>query len=455
MNGTLPKPGSQVMAIVAVLVLLACLAPDVRAERNRRVSRSESSQTPEWHPRRKASQPEDVEPEGDDETLDEPRLLEADDESTSSPGRTRHAAHDARRTQFEVAFDDDETVIHEGQATGETESLSSDDGEPIVEGEMIEEPGIEYSEDEFGDCEECESCGCSDCDGGCYTWDGPSCGDPFAPGCMGHPFLLRHTIRSILREAAVFAGPQAFKGPLDQGRNGNFGFHEGVNFAGMLPRHPEFGYQIGANFVESNLLGDHVTGVQSHSRNQTFITAGIFHRAYHGHGWQFGAAYDWLQDLYYVRPNLGQVRGELSYLTPCGHEFGFWGSFHTRGDTVTINRVRTELQPTDQYNFFYRRNLPNGAHGRIWGGFSGRQDGLIGADFRVPLSNRFDFTGIFNYLIPQQGTARNGFAQESWGLSMNLVWYPGRGPAGTHNGPYRALMRVADNATFMVDHLGN
>lgn len=46
---------------------------------------------------------------------------------------------------------------------------------------------------------------------------------------VGHP-----RYRGMLRDLTVFGGVHGFKGPLDQGRNGNFGFHEGVNLGGPL-----------------------------------------------------------------------------------------------------------------------------------------------------------------------------------------------------------------------------
>jgi hypothetical protein len=259
--------------------------------------------------------------------------------------------------------------------------------------------------------------------------------------------------RVFLDETSVFIGPHAFKGPVDQGRNGNFGFQEGVNFAGQLLRMRGIGYQVGAQFVQSNFLGDTVGGALSSNRRQSFVTAGLFHRAFHHRGLQFGAVFDYVDDIYYVRSRATQIRGEISLLGPYCHEIGFWGAFGTRNDSVVDQDGVRNLRVTDLYAAFYRHGLVNGGSGRVWAGASGYGDGLIGADFRVPLSNRFDLNGAFNYLIPKQGTNSDGLAQEGWGLSMNIVWYPFRRRDGVHNTPYRPLFNVADNTFFMFDRM--
>lgn len=304
-------------------------------------------------------------------------------------------------------------------------------------------------------CDHEGPCG-PECDGFDHGYEGP-CG-PDCPGC-GRPwcpgFRWRWLLRTLLREASVAVGPHAFKNPLDQGLNGNFGFHETVNFSGPLPYHPEFGWQVGANFAQSNFLGDQVTGVVGSSRNQTFLTAGLFHRPCGNRGLQFGVVFDYLQDLYYVDVRVNQLRAELSYVTWCGHEVGFWGAFNTKSDTQTINQLPQEISTTDIYTGFYRCNMPNGSYGRIWAGGTGNGDGILGGDCRMVLSNRWDLAAMFNYLIPEQGKSRGGLAEEAWGLSMNVVWYPFRSRCGQHNGPYRALFPVADNGVMMLDLPGN
>lgn len=245
-------------------------------------------------------------------------------------------------------------------------------------------------------------------------------------------------------------GPHAFKGPLDQGRNGNFGFQAGVNWGGPLWHCHGIGYQLGAQGVSSNFSGNSVEGQSDDSRNQSFLTAGIFTRA-PGRGWQLGVAFDWLEDDFYVDVSLNQLRAELSYVTFCGSEIGGWVATSSETDDDEITGLMYEA--TDMFAFFYRHTMPSGGEGRFWGGGTGDSDGMVGADFRVPLNNRWSLSGAVNYIIPQDGAGEEGIKEEAWGLTMNLVWHPFRPRAGHpgNNGPYRPLFNVADNTTFMVD----
>ena len=376
----------------------------------------------------------------------EPRLVDATSarplvESAPAfvPAKGRPRKTPLRKVAYESVFEDEPTeeeiavgpgerVVEEGEYFEDGEVIYDDDGHFHSDGGYEPSCGL----DECGGCGHCESCDpCEE-----FSYDDMIC----------FP-------RVVMDETSVWVGPHAFKGPLDQGRNGNFGFHEGLNFAGQLFRIRGIGYQVGAQWVQSNFLGDTVGGDLNSNRQQTFLTAGLFHRAFHHRGLQFGAVFDYLDDRYYVRSRATQVRGEISFIGPYCHEIGFWGAFGNRNDNVVDRDGVQNLRVTDLYAGFYRYNLPNGGQGRVWGGASGSGDGLFGADFRVTLSNRFDLNGGFNYLIPKQGTNSNGLTQEGWGLSMNLVWYPFRRREGIHNTPYRPLFNVADNNVFMFDRL--
>ncbi|HEX3728128.1 MAG TPA: DUF6666 family protein, partial [Pirellulales bacterium] len=84
------------------------------------------------------------------------------------------------------------------------------------------------------------------------------------------------------------------------------------------------------------------------------------------------------------------------------------------------------------------------------GGTNSNASAIVGADYRMVLSNRWDFTGVVNYLPSTQGGS-SGQQAEAWALSMNLVFYPARYARGVHNGPYRPLFNVADNTMFFVN----
>lgn len=382
-------------------------------------------------------------------------------------------------------------TVHEGPVFQDGGVFSEGGG--FHDGTVI--PGDGYLHDEHGHGDEYSvdpgfdyhggGCASGNCGGGFVAdeWADPvrcpDCGfyGYHRPGCGRVAWCLYNCVGPLIREWSIFSGSQGFKGPVDLGRNGNFGFNQGVNLAGPIIPFPRcgIGYQAGARFTQTNLVGN---PFGSGTRSQTFLTFGLFHRASRvpcGHGcghegcsdgifrgqspdgtanqysgWQWGVAYDWLTDNYYTKDTLAQVRGELSFVFRSGNELGAWITQGTKSDFNNAFPTLL-LNPADQYAFFFRHTRPTGSQGRIWGGFTGQSLGLVGMDFRVPISNRFDFTGGMNYNIPTGGQNANSQTRESFGIGMNLVFYFGRPPRGTHNTPFRPLFNVADNNSFMLD----
>jgi hypothetical protein len=268
---------------------------------------------------------------------------------------------------------------------------------------------------------------------------------------------------SFLNEASVFSGVQGFTNPVDRGVNGNFGFYQGVNVGDVLWHRRGLGYQIGASYGEVDLNGTPAFNT-TNQRNQTFITAGLFHRAFYGRGLQGGVVFDYLNDTWFQNVNLSQMRFEISWVGARGNEFGYWGTSQTRTNSIFVpaggNNVNARVQPMQLNTFFYRRTRCDGGQGRLWGGFAtdvfgsgntGTTCGIVGGDFRMPLSNRIDFVGGYNYVLPTAGGRQNAF-QEAWGLNIGVAFYPGRCRVGRHNGPYRPLFEVANNNSFMLDN---
>jgi len=297
-----------------------------------------------------------------------------------------------------------------------------------------------------------------------------SCGGCKGKGCV--QCCLLPCPPWSLENVELFAGVQGFTGPMNRGGSGSFGFHEGANWGLPMPwSNGWFGLQLGVRATQSNLSGagfpfdgtPTVTGstFTDESRNQLFVTGGIFRRV--DWGLQGGIVIDYLSDNWYTNPNLMQVRAEASWVFPSVHEFGIWFTASTNseerlsgftGTTIAVNEV---WEPTDLYAFFYRHRsayVP-GAEARIYAGFSGTSDGLIGIDWRLPLSESFALESGVNYLIPQEsttGTFGGGHEEEAWNLGLSLVWYPGT--QTTCSGNYhRPLMNVADNGTFKVDRI--
>lgn len=303
--------------------------------------------------------------------------------------------------------------------------------EDAVEGEILEE-GYESDPEAYETIDEgyggegyYDDCGgCGPCDGG--EW---SCGEYMTQGHF-----------------AVFGGVQGFKNGGNLGRDGSFGFQEGLNIGLPLPFFPGsgLGYQVGFRALQSNLSSASFTFEQ---RNQTFFTTGIFRRV--PCGIQGAVVFDMLKDEWYDDLNLGQVRGEVSWKLPCQHEWGYMFAGGDSGDSTQnpiINGRVDRWTPVDYGAFFYRRRLswcPGGV-ARYWAGFSGDDDGLLGAEAYLPMNRRWALNTSFTYLIPESPNDDLGNQNETWNLSMALVW--------SWNGhceyQFRPLLDVADNGSF-------
>ena len=255
-----------------------------------------------------------------------------------------------------------------------------------------------------------------------------------------------------MSSATVFSGVHGFKGPRNLGGDSSFGFHEGFNWGGPLWLLPGIGAQAGIAATHSNLSGSAFT---DHQRDQFFFTGGLFYPA--EWGLQGGVVADYLHDEWDYNLDLAQIRGEMSWVYPCLHEWGFWFAASTRSDagTATIDNEPVDVvwESTDLFAFFYRRRLDDrsGGEGRFYAGFSSVKDGLIGGDFSVPINDRWALELAFVYLIPEEGAGNGGNEGESWNMFVNLVWYPHFGARHAGANPFTPLFRVADNGSFMFD----
>jgi hypothetical protein len=256
------------------------------------------------------------------------------------------------------------------------------------------------------------------------------------------------TVLPPLGNIELFAGVQGYTGPRNQGGSGSFGFHQGLNYAVPIPGFSCLGGQIGFRATQSSLSG---SGITDSSRNQGFVTAGLFRRV--DVGLQGGLVLDYLTESWDDTIDMTNLRGEISWVVGGTHDFGFWFSSGMSSGTEVEERVRNVT--TDLYAFFYRLQFGGCRDGdaRLFAGWTGQSDGLIGIDTRLPLGRDWALETNFAYLIPNEGAGQGfdaGHAQESWNIGMSLVWYPGR-LWGAGDYYYRPLFRVADNGTFMID----
>lgn len=304
-----------------------------------------------------------------------------------------------------------------------------------------------------------EGCGACDSYGDCSCG---TCGGGY-PGCWWGPFWgwqqYWHRQRWWISNFSFFAGVHGFKGVADNGRNGNFGFHEGFNWGAPLGGPFCLGYQLGLQGVHSDFSG-HQAGeddlIRRADRDQLFFTGGLFRRAPCG-GLQGGVVFDLLHDRYYATANLRQIRTESALVFSCGlREIGFWGAFGVGDDALDLYDGDLAedgivlLKPTDTYSLFYRRHFSGGGQGRVWAGLSGNGDALIGGDCTVPLGTSWALENSFTYLVPKEGHGEGAQEEETWNVSIHLVWYPCREARCAINSPFHPLFRVADNGLFLL-----
>lgn len=315
--------------------------------------------------------------------------------------------------------------------------------EMVVEDEGVYEEVSEHAGVSFSDCG-CGGGGCDDCSGcdSCGVGGCNSCADGCLVPCPQLTF----------RNMEFFVGVEGFKGPVNRGRDGSFGFNEGANLGFGLPcmTNDFLSAQIGVNAVQSNFAGADFT---DENREQFFVTGGLFRRV--DYGLQGGAVVDYLHETWNTERNVAQVRGLLSWAYAGGDELGFQFTSAIQDDFgqslvdgVAVNETWT---PTETFLFFYRHTFDecSGSNGRILAGFSGESDAYLGADWWTPLNDRWALNGNFAYLIPEDNQNPAGSINESWNVGMNLVWYPG-GLARYRSRYNRPMFNVADNGSMFM-----
>ena len=129
-----------------------------------------------------------------------------------------------------------------------------------------------------------------------------------------------------------------------------------------------------------------------------------------------------------------------------------WGAYGVSQDTVNgLGQFDSVLAPTDLFAVFYRRRFTGGGRGRVWAGLSGNGDVIFGLDGTVPLGTNWALDNNFTCLFPKHGRSAGGPPEESWSVSIHLVWYPGRAAGPNLTSPFYPLFYVADNSWFLID----
>ncbi len=119
------------------------------------------------------------------------------------------------------------------------------------------------------------------------------------------------------------------------------------------------------------------------------------------------------------------------------------------GANGAIVNSSVTFEPTDQHRLFLRGSTGGGGSYLAFAGGTNRGDGLLGVSLLSAFRGRFAIQGGATYLLPTESNNDRGYANESWNLSLGVVFRPG-GKDGC--GRYcRPLFDVADNGTFLID----
>lgn len=336
-------------------------------------------------------------------------------------------------------------------------------GTPMHMGEEVVE-GMPFGGNPFNDM---PGGNCTSCGGGCLGGDcGGMMGDFVGP--FGGRFRECFPCLAInLQNLDIFSGVQGFTNSTNRGGAGSFGYHFGFNKGRPVYCLPctNLSWQIGMAGVFSNFDGatfnnGGALATTAANRNQLFLTWGLFRRV--DWGLQFGMAFDYLHEDWYANMDIAQVRGEISWVYPTCHELGFWFAAgvnpgRDNGARIFAGGVPVNPPPVenweaiDLYAFFYRYRLPErGGEARMFGGFTGDGDGLVGGDIWLPLNNNWSFQADYTYLIPNNNGGQFANTNEAWNLSFNMVWSPGscRNNGGVNYN--RPLFNVANNGNFIL-----
>lgn len=361
-------------------------------------------------------------------------------------------AHQRQGVARQASFEEETSIFDKNRNAQLVKPVSMVTEEVIAGPNFVSEgePYYDGGEGYAGEFVDGDMCGCEDGGMGC----GLGCGHH---GCCPRCLIPMPSFSNL----EAFTGVQGFTGPMNRGGNGSFGFSEGINWGAAMP----FGLagQLGMRATQNNLDGSLIT---PDDRTQMFVTGGFFRRV--DLGLQGGLVFDYMHQDWDYTSDLNQLRGELSWKMDCGHEFGFWFAAHGNQQTSNINfpvlpttqnnlgatssvrfaSTSTTTQATNIYSFFYRKQWANCGEGRVFGGWTGDDRGLVGFDGYVPLSGRLGLSTNVLYLVPAT-TSNRQFMDETWNVSINLVWSRQGSSRGVTN-YCRPLFDVGNNGNFLV-----
>lgn len=286
----------------------------------------------------------------------------------------------------------------------------------------------------------------------------PPAGNPALNGSYAYPMLIKSFGSGVMDNLTFFGGVSGFKAETDfgTGTNGSFGFNEGFNWSAPATPQETVYAQAGFRAIQSGICGNTVTN--NSSRNQFFVTAGLFKRI-STYPLQAGAVIDYLNDDLMGKTSVSQARYELSARTFSNLEYGFLGTVGLSKQSNASSNFRGNLyygtagntysiQAQQSYQLFVRKHFAFGGSAEVRSGATENGDALLAAAGEFPVSDRVTFNGGFSALIPKEGHGRNGWKREAWNVSVGIVFYFRGGATAKTNNLYRPMFDVAGNGTF-------
>ena len=272
----------------------------------------------------------------------------------------------------------------------------------------------------------------------------------------------------------AYAGFESWRGVSD-GLTNNNGAFTGANMGIPIPLLEDygFGWQLGATYGVYDWMGRATNGSDeaNRSQQQLMVTTGVFHRADENCGWSGGFVHDFMVNDNFgtlsMEPFLGQWRAQVGYAISGKNEFGVWAAWHDYGSTQSFFTPDLPItyEPIGQVNAFWHHKInPYGADTWVWLGvpsqtrineaFGGVLNDLtFGASVQAPMSDNLALSGNFQYAKAASSQGILGSLEDSFDLSVSLVYYPGRtAKSRTVAGrTWMPLLPVANNGSFMVD----
>ena len=283
-----------------------------------------------------------------------------------------------------------------------------------------------------------------------YGQPGVGCGSQCSDGSCG-------VFGGFFQNTQLSAGFDGMRSPLDLADTGNAGADVAVNWGSARPVFGGLHAQAGVRGVFTDLNGNLANGFFTPDcRSQIFWTAGLYFRAsqYSADGLSMGVAYDSLRDKYYRKYELDQLRAEVSYTIGGLTTFGFRGAFGLSENWCELFQVpgqpvvEAKAEATDYYVGFLRRNFAQGGEATIFGGGTKSSGGIVGGSIEAPLTDSFSLKCSGSYVFAKERGGLTKREEETWSMSMGLVWRLGGGARCASTSP-QPLFDVADNGTFL------